>query len=247
MVPSAAATSMLTKLVRSDDVDPGNTATPLVWRRNLGPVSAVPSAQHIGNTVRDESPSGPPAVPMDSGGILQAQIAELNATMERRVREARDSAYREGEAAGRNQAVAEVQPVLDRLAKSIQELAALKPKLRHEAESDVVKLALAIAKKILHRELSIDPDSIAGLIKASIEKIRTQEILKVRIHPQHQPALQQMLARIAVGNQIEILADPKLQPGTLIVETARGKFDASIDLQLREIERGLTDRLASHR
>jgi flagellar biosynthesis/type III secretory pathway protein FliH len=28
-----------------------------------------------------------------------------------------------------------------------------------------------------------------------------------------------------------------------VVETTRGEFDASVDLQLREIERGLTDRL----
>ena len=41
--------------------------------------------------------------------------------------------------------------------------------------------------------------------------------------------------------------DPKLPPGGVIIDTRRGEFDASVDLQLREIERGLTDRLASHR
>ena len=78
----------------------------------------------------------------------------------------------------------------------------------------------------------------------AVEKIRVQEILRVRVHPQHQPAVQQILTQMSTGAPIEIFADQKMQLGGVVVETTRGEFDASVDLQLREIERGLTDRLA---
>jgi flagellar assembly protein FliH len=164
----------------------------------------------------------------------------MEAAAARRVREAREMGNKEGDTAARNQ----LQPVLDKLARSIQEIGDLRAKLRHEAEGDLLKLALAIARKILHRELSADPESIAGLIRVAVEKIRMQEILRVRIHPQHHVAVQQVLARLSTGAPIEIYPDRTMQLGGVVVETTRGEFDASVDLQLSEIERGLTDRLA---
>ena len=41
----------------------------------------------------------------------------------------------------------------------------------------------------------------------------------------------------------EVLTDPSCDPGSVIFETERGNLDASIETQLQEIERGLTDRL----
>ncbi len=43
-----------------------------------------------------------------------------------------------------------------------------------------------------------------------------------------------------------MIADPSRQPGDVVFETERGNLDASVDSQLLEIERGLTDRLRKH-
>jgi flagellar assembly protein FliH len=237
---------MLSKILREQQKQ---TIEPLPWRRagETAPPRPAPAAA-----------KAPAAIAMqrtDAGHFedesalqqqikdLQARLAQMEAAAERRVREARESAYREGEAAGRNQGIAQVQPVLDKLAQSIREIAELRPKLRHEAETDVVKLAIAIAKKVLHRELVADPDAISGLIRVAMEKIRVHEIVRIRIHPQQQGPVQQAIARFAMGAQVEIAADAKLQLGGVVVETTRGEFDASVDVQLKEIERGLTDRL----
>jgi flagellar assembly protein FliH len=231
-----SANSMLSRILSEEEVA---SVQPLVWHRSLSGAAAatVPVAGARADQVYR------PANTEQQIQALQARIAELEALMERRVQETKAAAYREGEAAGRNQGTAQVQPVLEKLAHSIREVGELRPKLRHEAEEDLLKLALAIARKILHRELSADPDSIAGLIRVAVEKVRMQEILRVRIHPQHHPVVQQILTRIATGTPIEIQPDPRLQLGSVVVETSRGEFDASVDLQLKEIERGLTDRL----
>ena len=229
-----SASSMLSKILRGEQTQ---VVQPVAWRRTAGP-AASPTTPTAG--VKAQAGSKQLVTVDQEIGALNARIAEVEALAERRIREARETGYREGEAAARNQ----IQPVLDKLAQSIKEIGELRAKLRHEAESDLVKLALAIAKKILHRELSADPDSISGLIRVAVEKIRVQEILRVRIHPQHHPAVQQILARVSTGAPIEIFADQKMQLGGVVVETTRGEFDASVDLQLREIERGLTDRLA---
>jgi flagellar biosynthesis/type III secretory pathway protein FliH len=43
------------------------------------------------------------------------------------------------------------------------------------------------------------------------------------------------------GGVVEVLSDPSREVGSVIFETARGDLDASVDSQLREIERGLAD------
>jgi flagellar assembly protein FliH len=46
---------------------------------------------------------------------------------------------------------------------------------------------------------------------------------------------------------VEVIADPSAEPGAVIFETDRGNLDASLESQLKEIERGLADRLRNPR
>ena len=99
------------------------------------------------------------------------EIARLEKQNEEVRREAHAAGFREGEAAGRTQAAREMQPVIDRLSKTIDELSHLKAALRKEAEADTVKLSLAIARRVLRRELSIDPEALRGLVVGALEQI----------------------------------------------------------------------------
>jgi flagellar biosynthesis/type III secretory pathway protein FliH len=45
------------------------------------------------------------------------------------------------------------------------------------------------------------------------------------------------------GTQVEVIADSSREPGAVIFETSCGNLDASVESQLREIERGLAERL----
>lgn len=165
---------------------------------------------------------------------------ELRREWEQRVSEARAAGMREGEASGRSRASAEMQPVLERLAGSIDEIASLRPRLRREAESDTIRLALAIARRVIRRELSVDPSALHGIVLGALEKLQGGETCRVRVHPSQAAALTAMLETRG-GVAIEVLADPSREPGGVLLETDRGNLDASVDAQLGEIERGLAD------
>jgi flagellar assembly protein FliH len=160
---------------------------------------------------------------------------------EERLREARAAGLREGEAAARNRAAAEVKTVIDRLAQSLQELAGWRARLRHEAEADLVRLALEIARRVMRREMAVDPDALRGLVRAALEKLEGQDISRVRVHPWHAALLTACLKERLAGNTVEVVADPSREPGAVLFETAHGNLDASVTAQLAEIERGLAD------
>jgi flagellar assembly protein FliH len=195
-------------------------SAPIVWRQ-------------VG---RGAVPDAPQADPV-------AELAIQEHEIEARVQAARAAGYREGEQAGRNRASAELQSTVAKLAATVTELARLRPELRRQAESDVVRLSLAIARRVLRRELTADPDSLRGLVIAALEKVQLREVTRVKIHPALAAALAACLREAGAGTGIEVVADPTLESGALLFETERGNLDASIGTQLEEIERGLTDRL----
>ena len=202
---------------------------PVLWRQvAITPVVAA------GTQAQAENPPAPD---------YAAQISHLEAQYQQKVRDAHAAGIREGEAAGRTRAAAEIQPVIERLTRSIQEIANLRARLRREAESDVVRLALAIARRIIRREIAADPDALRGLVMAALEKLQGQEISRVKAHPSHVAMLKSGLQQVSSGGLVEVLADSSRELGSVIFETARGNLDASVDSQLQEIERGLADRL----
>ena len=237
-----SGSNMLSKILRGDEA---NIATPLPWKSAAGsrprPVQSSSSPAASPAVPKSVTASGQIVTTHDQVHALQARIAELEQHSERRIREAAETAYREGESAAR----AQVQPLLEKLARSVQEVADLRPNLRRQAEGDLLRLSLAIARKVIHREVSADPEALTALVRVALEKIRIQEIVRVRTHPQHQPVIRQIVAKLSNGVQIDIQADGRIPLGGIVIDTARGEFDASVDVQLREIERGLADRLAS--
>lgn len=154
-------------------------------------------------------------------------------------------AYQKGaaatEEAARNQAQARVEGALAGLGGVIAELAGLRRKFRAEAEEDTVKLAITIARRVLYRELACDPEALLGLVKAAFQKCNARETHKLRLSPQDAETVRENRARLNLPPAVEIAADSSLARGSAIFETSRGELDASIDTQLGEIERGLTD------
>ncbi len=159
------------------------------------------------------------------------------------VREAHEAGRREGEAEGRANAMESVREELERIAQSAVALAELRPKLRKEAESDLVLLAIAIARRILHREVSTDPDALRGIVATALEKLEGHEISSVRVHPAHESWLREAVTKARSRLRIELTADDSLPPGSIVFQTNRTRLDVSVAAQLDEIERGLADRL----
>lgn len=210
-----------------DQVD-SHPIAPICWPEHF---RATPSAPLV------ERPH-PTQKPDDS--IVEARV-------EQAARAAREEGYRQGEAAGIARARQELQPVRDNLAASIAEIAALKPRLRHEVERQAVDLSLAIARRILRRQINIDPGVVEGLVRAALDSVSTREVTEVRVDPAHHRAIAESLESLGVPRSVHVVADAALEPGAVIIETSRGRLDASVSVQLEEIERGFADLLESER
>lgn len=161
----------------------------------------------------------------------------------RRLDQSRREAYMEGVAAGRQQAEEHFRPAVQGVAETLASLARLRENMREETLQDLVRLAISVAARVIHREISLDPDALGGLIQAALAKVQSREINRVRMHPTLETLVRKVLEQAGAPKNLVVMADASLKPAEVVFETAQGILDASVDTQLREIERGLIDKL----
>ena len=82
-----------------------------------------------------------------------------------------------------------------------RELAALAPRVRAEAELAVVQLAVAIARRVLHREISTNPAALLGVVKSACERLNARELSRLRAAPLDASLLQEHRAAIVLKAQ----------------------------------------------
>lgn len=209
-------------------VDRPGDARPYAWRLIGNPAAGgAPSEQRL------------------DGPDLRRQIVDLERSRQAELEQAREAGFREGQKKGREDAQAEVTESVRKLAACVSELATVRRRIRNDAEADVVRLSLAIARRILHRELAMDPSAIQGLIHAALQKLANREVHRVRVHPAFVETVRASLEAVNAAPAIEIVADPALHKGDALFETTLGELDASIETQMQEIERGFADRMRS--
>jgi flagellar assembly protein FliH len=161
----------------------------------------------------------------------------------RKVDQARREAFAEGLAAGRQQAEEQFRPAVQGLAQTLDSLARLRETIREEATEDLIRLAISIAARVIHREAGVDPDALTGLVQAAFSKLQSREINRVRMHPALEGLVRKTLEQNGSPKNLVLTPDPGLKPAEVFFETSQGILDASVETQLREIERGLFDRL----
>ena len=190
------------------------------------------------NRVAAQSPACGFVPPAASEGGRRARSGD---DIEEKIRAAQQQGVQEGHTAARQEMGVQLEAMNVRMARAIEEMSGMRQRFRHEAEADVVALALAIARRILHRELTMAPDALLGLVKAALEKIEAREVHRVRIRPEDAPMVKQFLEKMGLPQKVEVISDPGLERGSAILDSSRGALDASVETQLAEIERGLAD------
>ena len=149
--------------------------------------------------------------------------------------------YAEGERAGLETALEQYRGSIASFGRTAQELAALKPNLRAEAEKELVELALTIARRIVRRELSVDPTTVLSLVRTCFDEYQRAEVHSVRVSPADFELVSAYFEDNPAQN-LEIQSDSAVSSGGAIFETSQGQLDARVETQLSEIEYDLADR-----
>jgi len=212
-------------------------------RRLVAP--AVGRFEWLGTTQTGPIATGPitempatSAVPLPTLDEVRAAQQTHLATLER---EAFASGYAAGERAGLEAGTKRAEAMLRRLAQTLDELKALRGTLIRQTEQQMVQLALAIARKILRREATIDQDLIVAMARVALERVGESGIATIRLNPEDHASTVQRHGDHWAGSRVKVIADPSISRGGCVVESEFGFVDASVDAQFEQVAQALAD------
>jgi flagellar assembly protein FliH len=204
---------------------------------NASVLAAKPSASpslidspKVAHTQVAAAPAAP--VSMDTVRLEhQAHLAALE-------REAFAKGYAQGERAGIEAGGKRAEAMLRRVAHTLTELGSLRETLIQQTERQMVQLALTIARRIVYREVSLDPELIAAMAHVALKKLATTSPATIRLNPEDYTVVAGDGDRWA-GMPVNVVPDPAIARGGCLVESEFGRIDASIDRQFQEMTRAL--------
>lgn len=115
--------------------------------------------------------------------------------------------------------------------------------LQRTVEQDAYRFALAVAERIIKREVTLSDDVVISQIKDAMQRIVGVESIKLRVHPSDEAVVHAhrgaFLSSLGNVRDLVIETDEGMERGGCIIESASGNVDARISTQLRQIESSL--------
>ena len=128
-------------------------------------------------------------------------------------------------------------------AELIENFAQERDRYLHAVEKEVVKLALAVAARILRREAQMDPLLLTGAVRVALGQLAGSTEVRLRVPAEDLALWTESIALIPnLAVKPTVISGEGMRLGECAVETSMGSVDLGVRSQLGEIERGFFDR-----
>jgi len=218
--------SLSKSLIKSSDVK--------LVREKFSPRKSAVSASQT-----DDQPL---AAKQAAEAALKAKL-ELEKQMQKAQKKSFDEGFADGIQEGINRQKKEYAQTISSVVATMKELTELRQKIIEEMEQDILRLAFAVAEKVLAQEIQQNKAVVISVLKEAIRGIAARDGMKVHLNPhdfQNIAKIKEDLQAEMEGiNDITFEEDMGIKPGGVIIETLFGEVDARLNQQLQEIKTGL--------
>lgn len=187
-------------------------------------------------------------------------VREAHAERARLIADAREVGYAEGHAEGlaagkaegqeigKAEAIAEYQERLrvfdDAWAGAMAGFVEQRETLLVDARRAVIELAVAIAERVIHRQIELDPTVVEGQLRDLLGLVTAPAMLIVRVHPDDEEFVRVLLPRLREqmvgGIHVRLQTSLEVVRGSCDARTLGGaSIDAGIQTQLDRLVRDL--------
>jgi flagellar biosynthesis/type III secretory pathway protein FliH len=164
------------------------------------------------------------------------------ANLERAVAEGRREGIGEGRRLERLESASRLErheaQIIEQAAKLNEQLTFEHERFLQAVEPEIVKLALAVASRILRREVQFDPLVLTGAVRAALAQLTDKAAVRIQVPASDASLWTETIARLP-GLRVKpvVVEDEKLHSGECQLESDLGSADLSLHSQLCEIGR----------
>ena len=148
--------------------------------------------------------------------------------------------FQEGHKAGIESQQAQIASAGQGLEQAIAHIQNLRQEIYDTIEQEVVELSLAIARKVVCREIKTNKDIVLCVAKEALSRVEVPGKIKIRLNPadlqfikENQKQISTLLQHV---DNVTFEAEESISSGGCLIETNLGEIDARIENQLQVVE-----------
>jgi len=166
-------------------------------------------------------------------------------------KEGLEAGKREGEAIGYKNGLEKAQREFEEklemfgknLAVSIENIELFKEKVLNNAKADTLELAVLMAKKIVSREITLNPETFISIIEESLKNITAKDKINIFLNNEDYNLIKQKSLVFADNDKIILSSDSKLKRGEIKIISDLEQLSYSIDENIEKLGENLKNEL----
>jgi flagellar assembly protein FliH len=148
--------------------------------------------------------------------------------------------YEDGFSKGKQTGLQETADAVNMIEQVIEQLKGYHSQILTDSQKDIAQMAIAVAEKVLHKEVMTDPNTVISVVRNALSKISFKKQFVVHVNPLDLEVLNSVSDQIreTLGNyeSLKFKASPQVEPGGCVVQTESGMVDAQISRQFGEVK-----------
>ncbi len=210
----------------------------------------MPSWEAFGDFAIDVEASKGTPLPGAEAEIPETRsedTARIDEEMRHSFEAGREQGFTEGQAAEREALSSGLKAKdaghVEQAARVLENFHAQQERYFEQVEHEVVKLALAVAARILRREAQMDPLLLTGAVRVALGQLSASTKVRLQVPEADLELWADTIAHLPkLPVKPVVVAGEGMRLGDCVVETEMGSVDLGVRAQLGEIERGFFDR-----
>lgn len=146
-----------------------------------------------------------------------------------------DEGREAGFAAGREEATAALGRAAAALLAAALDLATRDAVALDAVTAEIAELAVAVVEGLLGRELAALDDPGRAAVERALALAPERGPIVARLHPDDHAAVAAVAGELAPGREIELVADPTIEPGGAVVDVCACRIDAQLSAAVARV------------
>lgn len=156
--------------------------------------------------------------------------------------QARNRGFEQGRAEGQREGLAEAQQILQRAGALLDDMTRPYRNLDQLVTQELVQTAMAIARQIIRRELTLDSSQVTDALSDALATLSSLEgEIEIHLNPADVALVKDLAPELLEGRSWKLHEDPDMLPGGCRLKTPVSYVDASVEKQMENMLTGLLE------
>ncbi len=142
----------------------------------------------------------------------------------------------------------EIRDLFETISQSVEKHFGMLSRRMRAIENNVIALALAVAKKVIDKELDINPNVVRTSVAKALQRVDEENNVIIQINPEDKEVIEKYWDELISEdhrNGWKLETKSSIGRGGCIIRSANEIIDATIESQMQLVERVLADNMNS--